>query len=84
MEPKVLSLPEGVAMFSDARDARRAMRVTWHQSSGVVVLSLWRDEACVGTLRLPRDDVPDLIAALTTGLAATPPDQEAGPEDRAS
>ncbi len=37
MEPKVLSLPEGVEMFSDARGEERSMRVTWHPEHGVVV-----------------------------------------------
>jgi len=44
------------------------MRVTWHQDAQVVVLSLWRDNVCAGTFRLPADDVPDLIALLRKGL----------------
>jgi len=44
------------------------MRVTWHQEAQVVVLSLWRDNVCAGTFRLPADDVPDLITLLRQGL----------------
>ena len=44
------------------------MRVTWHQEAQCVVLSLWRDNVCAGTFRLPADDVPDLIALLRQGL----------------
>ena len=84
MEPKVLSLPEGVEMFSDARGEERSMRVTWHHESGLVVVSLWRDGACVGTLRLQRDEVPRLIGALADGLAVPPSEDEAAPRHRAS
>ena len=38
------------------------MRVTWHPEADVVVLSLWRENACVGTLRLERHEVPALVA----------------------
>jgi hypothetical protein len=53
----------------DARGSDRAMRVTWHHDIGIVVLSLWRGETCVGTFRLPREAVPGLIDALVSGLA---------------
>ena len=33
-----------------------------------MVLSLWRDNVCAGTFRLPADDVPDLITLLRQGL----------------
>jgi hypothetical protein len=84
MEPRVLSLPEGVEMFSDARGEQRSMRLTWHHESDLVVLSLWRDGSCVGTLRLPREDVPRLIGALTAGLAVPPAEDETTPRHRAS
>ena len=44
------------------------MRATWHQEQQVVVLSLWRDNVCAGTVRLAADEVPDLIALLRHGL----------------
>jgi hypothetical protein len=44
------------------------MRVSWHAESDVVVLSLWRDNLCVGTFRLAVEEVPDLIDVLGRGL----------------
>ena len=46
----------------------RALRVSWHHESGVVVLSLWRENLCAGSFRLAVDEVPDLIALLRGGL----------------
>jgi hypothetical protein len=68
-------------IFLDPRGRGRAMRVTWHSGghsgehpgnpdgAGLVVVSLWRDNLCVGSFRLPAEDVPDLVHALTRGLA---------------
>lgn len=61
-------LPRTGEIFLDARSARRAMRVTWHHESGLVVLSLWRDNLCAGTFRLSVEEVPDLIDLLRRGL----------------
>jgi hypothetical protein len=61
-------LPRTGEIFLDARSGRRAMRVTWHHESGLVVLSLWRDNVCAGSFRLSVDEVPDLIALLRSGL----------------
>ena len=55
-------------MFLDSRGGDRALRVSWHQDSGLVVLSLWRENVCAGSFRLAVDDVPDLIALLRGGL----------------
>ena len=69
MRPSVVPLPAQGDVFLDARGTDRGMRVTWHHEQGVVVVSLWRSDTCVGTLRLPHDEVPRLIAALAEGLA---------------
>ena len=37
-------------MFLD--DRGQALRVTWHSEAEVVVLSIWRADQCVGTVRL--------------------------------
>jgi hypothetical protein len=74
MEPVVRSLPDGVEIFLDPRGGDRCMRVSRHDDVGLVVVSLWRDSVCVGSMRVPHDDVPRLIAALATGLAGTVPD----------
>ena len=59
-------------IFVDPRGGGRAMRVTWHSETpdreGLVVISLWRDNLCVGSFRLPAGEVPELVHALTRGL----------------
>lgn len=49
-------------LFLDERG--QALRVTWHAEAGMVVLSIWRDEECVGTVRLPPDEARRLAAFL--------------------
>ena len=53
----------------DARGEGRAVRVSTHAESGVVNLSLWREDTCVGTARLRPDDVAELVTGLSEGLA---------------
>ncbi|MGI8537808.1 MAG: hypothetical protein ACR2K2_15310 [Mycobacteriales bacterium] len=66
----VVSLPPRGEWFGDARDGERALRVSWHAERGCVVLSSWRADACVGTVRLTGADAARLIATLADGLAA--------------
>lgn len=66
--PAARPLPESGSIFLDARGGDRALRVSWHHESGLVVLSLWRDNVCAGSFRLAVDEVPDLIALLRGGL----------------
>ena len=61
-------LPEAGSIFLDARGGDRALRVSWHHESGLVVLSLWRDNVCAGSFRLAVDEVPELIEMLRQGL----------------
>jgi hypothetical protein len=63
------SLPRTGAIYLDARGDDRALRLTWHDELGLVVLSLWRENVCAATFRLEIDEVPDLIDALRSGLA---------------
>ncbi len=73
-------LPRRGSVFLDSRSDRRALRVSWHEESGLVVLSLWRDNLCAGTFRLEPDDLPDLISSLSAMQRRTtaPPLTEAG------
>ncbi|MDF1604610.1 hypothetical protein [Nocardioides sp. YIM 152315] len=64
----VRPLPELGSIYLDARGAERALRVSWHHESGLVVLSLWRDNVCAGSFRLAIDEVPALIELLRAGL----------------
>jgi hypothetical protein len=68
-EGNVVALPSSGEVIADQRGGGRWMRVTWHDEAGVVVLSLWRETGCVGTMRLDRSQVPALVTALVDGLA---------------
>ena len=61
-------LPRTGSIFLDARGGDRALRVSWHDEDGLVVLSLWRDNVCAGSFRLGVDEVPDLVEVLRAGL----------------
>ena len=63
-------LPETGSIFLDSRGGDRALRVSWHQEAGLVVLSLWRDNVCAGSFRLAASEVPALVETLTRGLVA--------------
>lgn len=69
----VVPLPPRGEWFPDARDSSRALRVSWHAEVGCVVLSTWRDDACVGTTRLTPPEAARLLGALAAGLAAAVP-----------
>ena len=53
-------------MFLDERGA--ALRVTWHPERDLVVLSVWHDDSCVGTFRMPVQDIPRLSGLLAAAL----------------
>jgi len=70
---EVRPLPKLGGVFTDARRAGRALRVSWHADAGVVVLSLWAGPQCTGTVQVPATAVPELIHSLALGLAPAPP-----------
>jgi hypothetical protein len=53
-------------MFLDERGT--GLRVTWHPERDLVVLSVWQDDRCVRTFRLPVQDVPRLSGLLAAAL----------------
>ena len=65
----VVRLPARGRWAWDARGDRRAVRVSPHMSENVVNLSVWRDDVCVGTVRLEPAEVAALVGGLTDGLA---------------
>lgn len=67
---EVVALPVSGAILRDARGGDRWMRVTWHDEADLVVLSLWRGDACVATVRLTPEQVPALVNDLVSGLSA--------------
>jgi hypothetical protein len=70
---EVRPVPQLGGVFTDARRAGRALRVSWHAEAGVVVLSLWAGPRCTGTAQVPAAAVPELIHSLALGLAPAPP-----------
>jgi hypothetical protein len=65
----VLPFPPRGRWAWDARGHERAVRVSAHAPEGLINLSMWRDEICVGTVRLQPDEVAGLVEGLTQGLA---------------
>ncbi len=66
----VVRFPEQRGRWAwDARGDNRAVRVSAHARENVVNLSVWRDDICVGTVRLVPDEVTALVTGLTDGLA---------------
>jgi hypothetical protein len=62
----VRGLPTRRDVFIDQRGA--GLRVTWHPEQDMVVLSVWHDDRCVGTFRMPIQDVPRLSGLLAATL----------------
>src|SRR5205823_1472874 len=52
--------------FTDERG--HGLRATWHPDQGLVILSIWDGERCVGTFRLSQDDVPRLASFLVAAF----------------
>lgn len=48
---------------------RSALRATWHDDNGIVVLSLWRGDVCVATSHLTPKEAGRLATFITGGLA---------------
>ena len=65
----VVRLPARGRWAWDARGDSRAVRVSPHARENVVNLSVWRDDICVGTVRLVPSEVIALVTGLTEGLA---------------
>jgi hypothetical protein len=55
-------------LFVDDRGT--GFRVSWHDDRDVVVLSVWREDVCVGTVRLPLAEAAELASFLVAHLGA--------------
>ena len=67
---EVVAFPSRGEVFIDQRGEGRAMRLAWHLDADVVVLSLWQQDHCTGSFRLPVHDVPRFVQAMVDGLGA--------------
>jgi hypothetical protein len=61
MRPKSLSIP-------DARGAGASLRVTRHPEERKVILSHWRGDVCVASIRVEPTQLPTLIGLLAEAL----------------
>ena len=63
----------------DQRGDGRGVRVSAHVEAGFLVLSTWKSDTCVATVRLLPDEAARLVANIADGLSrlATPPGVEA-------
>lgn len=59
-----------VELVDDGRGA--VLRVRWHEDEGVVVVSTWRDDHCVATVRLDGADCARVSALLGRVVATAP------------
>jgi hypothetical protein len=77
----VVRLPVRSQWAWDVRGEGRAVRISAHVEAGLVNLSVWRHDTCVGTVRLLPAEVANLVAGLSEGLAQMtrpPTDDRAG------
>ncbi|MGI9064507.1 MAG: hypothetical protein ACR2FQ_11965 [Pseudonocardiaceae bacterium] len=75
----VRRLPARRDLFVDQRGADRGLRVTSHPDEGVVVISLWHDNRCTATFRLPVAEAVRMIAVLAAGLGDQLPEHQPRP-----
>lgn len=57
--------------FVDDRGEGRRLQATYHPEHQLVVLSIWHDERCTASFRLPLADADRMIAFLATSLGET-------------
>jgi hypothetical protein len=50
--------------FSDPRSPSRRLHLSWHGEQNLVVISLWSEDRCTGSFRLPVSDAARLAGAI--------------------
>lgn len=65
----------------DQRGDGRAVRVSAHVDAGFLVLSTWKADVCVATVRLLPDEAARLVCNIAEGLARLAAPSECGGED---
>lgn len=46
-----------------------ALRLSWHPDETIAVLSLWREDRCIGTFRATPADLAQIVSYLAEALA---------------
>lgn len=60
----------------DQRGDGRGVRVSAHAEAGFLVVSTWKADTCVATVRLTPDEAAHLVAGLAEGLAQLAADEQ--------
>jgi hypothetical protein len=68
---EVSPLPSSGAVFTDPRDPARTLRLSWHKDWAVFVLSLWRNDSCLGSFQLPAGAAAEFVYEFTKALAGS-------------
>ena len=55
--------------FSDERSPSRRLHVSWHPAERLIVLSIWREDRCTASFRMPVQDAGRLIAAAADAMS---------------
>ena len=79
----VVRLPVRGQWAWDVRGEGRAVRIAAHVEAGLVNLSVWRHDTCVGTVRLLPSEVAKLVTGLSEGLAQLARDPSGADRDGA-
>ena len=69
--------------WESARGRTGAVRVSPHVESGVLAVSLWRDDRCVGSVHLTPEEAASLVGRLSdalAGLVVPPATAQAAPD----
>jgi hypothetical protein len=73
----LIPFPKDSETFADVRGEDRTMRVTRHDESGIVVVSLWAGKLCRASFRLPTSELPRLAALFEAPVEVEEPAESA-------
>lgn len=57
------------AWFSDQRSPSRRLHVSWHGAERLIVLSVWYEDRCTASFRMPVQDAGKLIATIADAMS---------------
>lgn len=55
--------------FSDERSPSRRLHISWHLAERLIVLSIWHEDRCTASFRMPVQDAGRLIAAVADAMS---------------
>ena len=57
------------AWFSDQRSPSRRLHVSWHEAERLIVLSIWHEDRCTASFRMPVQDAGRVIATIADAMS---------------